>query len=627
MSPALPTDASPARAELLGLLQCAREAPEDATPRLILADWLEEYGDEAEQARAELIHLQCQPDAWNGQETPADSARRIGRQDQLQTRYAAAWLGPLRSLPLPWEFRRGMLEVELDAREVKGRRLEQFSGSEAWAWVEGVTLHGLTSPRLGELAGNPAWLSSVTTLRLVGEVRRTDMRALARMKWFGDLRRLDLEQTRIAEDAVAVLAEVPPGNLGQLSFSRSGLTTRAAGYLSRSSGLAGLTALDLRHNRLGDVAIEALLANLSLDRLTRLLLAGNGLGPRAVRTLLACPSLHRLVDLDLSSNPLGPEGARLLANSPGLAHLTTLKLSRCRLSAEAVEAVLLSPHLRKLARLSLAENEIAQFPLLREDAFPPSLRALDLSGNGLEECDFARLAVIPSGEQVQALSLGGDGLTAAAVEVLAHSLLVANLTELDLAGSNLGCEGLANLCRWPGLDHLESLGLDDCDLDSRAIQTLGARGCAKLASATLAGNHLDAEGAEALARGPAPGGPGLATLCRLDLDGNPLGDAGAVALVKSPALPRLAILSLSDCDMTDAGVTALARSPGLARISRLRLGGPDLGPDSARALIGSPYTTALQSLDLAAAIPQPHLRLALQQQFRCSPVCRAQDGA
>jgi uncharacterized protein (TIGR02996 family) len=54
-----PTDQS-ARPEVLAFLCDIKENPEDETPRLILADWLEEYGDEHDAARAELIRVQCE---------------------------------------------------------------------------------------------------------------------------------------------------------------------------------------------------------------------------------------------------------------------------------------------------------------------------------------------------------------------------------------------------------------------------------------------------------------------------------------------------------------------------------------------------------------------------------------
>src|SRR4051812_42241662 len=45
---------------LESLLIEARLAPGDDAPRLVLADWLEENGGEADRARGEFIRLQCQ---------------------------------------------------------------------------------------------------------------------------------------------------------------------------------------------------------------------------------------------------------------------------------------------------------------------------------------------------------------------------------------------------------------------------------------------------------------------------------------------------------------------------------------------------------------------------------------
>src|SRR5438105_12661954 len=47
------------RPELLRLLSALKDAPGDVAPRLVLADWLEEQGDQADQARAELLRLHC----------------------------------------------------------------------------------------------------------------------------------------------------------------------------------------------------------------------------------------------------------------------------------------------------------------------------------------------------------------------------------------------------------------------------------------------------------------------------------------------------------------------------------------------------------------------------------------
>src|SRR5262245_49577214 len=96
---------SPARPELSALLRAARENPGDVTGRLVLADWLEEYGDEADGARAELVRLQCRlhPElerssgpvvvpALLGEGGTAPSLRR---QDRLLCQHKPAWLGAL----------------------------------------------------------------------------------------------------------------------------------------------------------------------------------------------------------------------------------------------------------------------------------------------------------------------------------------------------------------------------------------------------------------------------------------------------------------------------------------------------------------------------------------------------
>src|SRR5438045_1269766 len=60
------------RAELLGLLQAAKQQPDDDSTRLVLADWLEENGTAADAARAEFIRLQLEC-----AHLEASSARRI----------------------------------------------------------------------------------------------------------------------------------------------------------------------------------------------------------------------------------------------------------------------------------------------------------------------------------------------------------------------------------------------------------------------------------------------------------------------------------------------------------------------------------------------------------------------
>jgi uncharacterized protein (TIGR02996 family) len=150
---------TPVRPELLGLLEAAREDPADLSGRLVLADWLEENGSESDMARAELIRLQCrlEPEPLFGAvkgpfvvpARDAGQAALLRRQDQLLTRYGTIWLGSLAELALGWDFRRGMAQLEMDARALQTHKLAHLAASEAWAWVEGVCLHRTTGRPLG----------------------------------------------------------------------------------------------------------------------------------------------------------------------------------------------------------------------------------------------------------------------------------------------------------------------------------------------------------------------------------------------------------------------------------------------------------------------------------------------
>src|SRR5438552_1097952 len=89
------TTLRPPRPELLALLQAAKDEPGDDAPRLVLADWLEEHGDEADRARAAFIRLQIARDRLR-RDDPAHEEIQV-REQELYNRHAAAWLGPMAS--------------------------------------------------------------------------------------------------------------------------------------------------------------------------------------------------------------------------------------------------------------------------------------------------------------------------------------------------------------------------------------------------------------------------------------------------------------------------------------------------------------------------------------------------
>src|SRR5262245_71652 len=86
-------------------LEAIREAPEDDTPRLVYADWLDDHGDEA---RAEFVRLQCELARLGPKEE-----RRAGleqRERQLLASNRGTWLGPLAKVLHRCTFSRGFPE-------------------------------------------------------------------------------------------------------------------------------------------------------------------------------------------------------------------------------------------------------------------------------------------------------------------------------------------------------------------------------------------------------------------------------------------------------------------------------------------------------------------------------------
>ena len=198
------------------------------------------------------------------------------------------------------------------------------------------------------------------------------------------------------------------------------------------------------------------------------------------------------------------------------------------------------------------------------------------------------------------------------------SAFIARCTDLSLRGNRIGDAGLQALSRSPIATALTDLDLTDCAITEAGLPFLDAFTALKRLS--LAENPLGADGARTLAAlDLAPrldeltldrtnlGADGLAQLrkrltvahlsvahCGIDgtlggtggtlrpsgslqLGGNPLGDAGASALVGWGAAPVQ--LSLHFTGLTDSGLDALHRGGLLGRVVYVDLRGNDLSAE------------------------------------------------
>src|SRR5262245_40677713 len=83
--------------------------PEDLTPRLVYADWLDDRGGKGDAERAEFIRLQCRLDA--GPEMPKKQRDAlVKREKELLEGWRKVWLKPFKGMFYNYEFKRGFVE-------------------------------------------------------------------------------------------------------------------------------------------------------------------------------------------------------------------------------------------------------------------------------------------------------------------------------------------------------------------------------------------------------------------------------------------------------------------------------------------------------------------------------------
>jgi uncharacterized protein (TIGR02996 family) len=296
-----------------GLLAEVRDDPEDDTPRLVYADWLDEHG---QPERAELIRVQVQRDRLS----TGDSARpRLDERSRaILAEHEADWTDSLRPLVRSYRWVRGLVdEVEVEAPRFAGHADELL--------------------RLAPTAG---WRVHVEGWQGV--------KVLVRCKQLLRVRRLTLLGGRMGGAGARILAESPNvANLKALALPEQSLGQPGTGALAGSRYLANLEVLDLTANNLSRSAVPLLASSSNLPRLRRLVLAENLLGDSDVRALAASPHLKQLRELDLSGNAITNEGAEDLARSPLLGQLKWLDLSDTRVTKRGADLLRQSPHAGK----------------------------------------------------------------------------------------------------------------------------------------------------------------------------------------------------------------------------------------------------------------------------------------
>jgi uncharacterized protein (TIGR02996 family) len=534
-------------------------APEDDTPRLVFADWLDENG---EPERAEFIRAQCALARLSAEDRPlAALSCRDPRRDELEdrqeilrTRHAKDWLD------------------DLPFRPVNGRFYE-----EERIWQRGfVGEIQITAADFLAHADQLFRVAPVTSVWLEQAERRA--RALAASPYLERLRVLDLDDCGLFEAGVRRLLSSPHlTNLSELALPSAdrdgGATVRLVAGSPHFRGLRAL-ALGWRNLRTGD--IRAVVGSPHLSRLKQLVLDGNELNESAVHALLGgeegpefealdlrrtafgdpmaralarAPRAASLKDLNLCCNPLAADGLRALADCPLLSGLESLWLGETDLSPAGLAALASSPHLENVRRLWLDNN---QFGGGHSVAVGPEgavalasgdnlrLAALHLNDHALGHRGARALADWAGLRSVHTLYLGRNGIGDEGAMAIAASAYMTQLTHLYLGNNDIGDEGMIALAESGHLGRLRTLEIQDNRIGRKGIEALASSG-------------------------------GMANLRVLNLGSNPVGDGGAVALGRSDTLPRLHTVWLGECGIGNVGGTALAHSARLRDVIFLLL--------------------------------------------------------
>jgi uncharacterized protein (TIGR02996 family) len=497
--------------------------PDNDEPRLIYADWLEEFGDGVgDAARAEFIRVQCeieQLEEW--------SSRRLDLEERSADLFDEHHYSWHEELP-DWARGSGGLERGQYRRGFVGRvsaTPEQFVGGAR----ELFTAAPVREVRFG-------WVTD-------------GGRALARCPELAGLRQVDL------------LLRDTPVDLPDLL---------ASPYLT---GLAGLALSHYRpHPRadimeaapmLGDNEARALAACPRLSHLTALNLKINEIGPTGFGALVESPYLTRMEQLNLKVNPLGDEGLERLARSPWCRQLTHLDLFYTGISDAGLRTLAAGgPARLRSLKLGEYEHRIGADGLaaLGQSEHLNGLRELDLAGRWLDPPAIRALAHSPSLAWLRCLDLSSTDFDNEMAKELAGSPYLRGLRFLNLQNDRLGADGAAAFARSPVLASVVRLYLYNNPIGDRGFAALASsEHLGQLRELSAAGTGIGPAGTQAIASTPC-----LPQLQSLDLQSNELGDEGGKALCESPHLGRLRSLYLYDCGIGEAVTKALRERFGNA---------------------------------------------------------------
>lgn len=282
-------------------------------------------------------------------------------------------------------------------------------------------------------------------------------------------------------------------------------------------------------------------------------------------------------------------------------------------AGRGLASVLASPRLARLDALTVfaqylgGAGGIAE--ALRGATSLTSLRALHLGRNRLTDDDLAALTRCPFADSLETLDVHDNPVTDAGAARLGEPGSFPRLRRLDLGRTAVGPQVAAAVATAPHRPTFERVSL----AGNAAVGRLSADGVDLLRIPIL---DLSDTGLTVLGLNRLVAASSGATVRRLSVSGNTLGNGGAAVLADSAAFRELRDLDLRHNELTAESVERLAAATALGHLERLDVTQNPIEPLGWAAFLTARGLKSLKRLDLPAAGMARRLREALEGQYQ-----------
>jgi uncharacterized protein (TIGR02996 family) len=489
--------------ERAALLAAIAANPDDDTPRLVFADWLDEHEPAPGAGRkksaapspwAALIRAECEFERLRADGSAAAAVFAHFVEYDERTLAGVRWERAFPEVGRRAELRRlipGLRRASAGARAAGRARLRggNLSADTHRGFCARVTVrNGFTAAQ-----DLPAVMRGCPRVRFdFNDAQAADELAAALPRWCRSLAvRTDhadlLAALGRSPDAAGVREIRCRGTFG-------GDVPAVFRALAGAPHLSGLREFEFDSCYDYDLpeSIKRLLRAPHLRGLTRLAIDSVGGAAEVVAALDALPHLRAL---ELVRADVDDDAAVRLARAPGLANLRALHLMFNRITGRGASALLASPHLKNLAVLDLEGNPIRGLDRAALAGAPAGgLRLLGLQSCRLTGADAAAVAASPRAADLMFFAICRNPFPESTVARVIRALGARAPAVLYLMNANIKTAGARALADWPAAAQIDMLHLAENELS-----VLGARalaGCPHLRQL----NHLCAGVGHATAR-------------------------------------------------------------------------------------------------------------------------------